>query len=162
MVIYDFGGHGYEEMTLVQESTDFTADQAHAVATRIADAYEFGSGSRYADFRDGDKVAAISAGGLIAAALGVKFGKRPSNRRSPLPQEALVLAPSGAGRALEVRTRPLYLNGFDATSRGAGGRGTVPGRSCRPSPASAPESIPAGRIAGLSLTPTRMVRELGN
>jgi uncharacterized membrane-anchored protein len=75
MVIYDFGRHGYEEITLVQESADFPSTDGQSIANRIADAYEFGSGSRYQDFRTGDTVAAVGAGGLIAAALGAKLGK---------------------------------------------------------------------------------------
>jgi uncharacterized membrane-anchored protein len=74
-IIYDFGRHGYEEITPVQGSADFPADHANSIANRIADAYEFGAGSRYQDFRPGDTVAAVGAGGLIAAALGAKFGK---------------------------------------------------------------------------------------
>ena len=75
MIIFDFGRFGYEQMTLVQDSSAFPAAAAGGVATRIADAYAFGPESDYADFRDGDVVAAVGAGGLIAAALGVKFGK---------------------------------------------------------------------------------------
>jgi uncharacterized membrane-anchored protein len=75
MAVYSFGRHGYEEMTLVQDSDSFSTAAARNVARRIAGAYKFGSGSRYADFQAGDKIAAMGAGGIIAAALGVKFGK---------------------------------------------------------------------------------------
>ncbi len=75
MIIMDFGRRGYEELTVVQSSRAFQAMDAGAIANRIAGAYEFGPQSDYADFRDGDTVAAVGAGGLIAAALGVKFGK---------------------------------------------------------------------------------------
>ena len=75
MAVYSFGRHGYEEMTLVQDSDSFSAANANFVARRIAGAYKFGPGSRYADFQAGDKIAAMGAGGIIAAALGVKFGK---------------------------------------------------------------------------------------
>ena len=75
MAVYSFGRHGYEEMTLVQDSETFSAASANGVARRIAGAYKFGAGSRYADFQAGDKIAAMGAGGIIAAALGVKFGK---------------------------------------------------------------------------------------
>jgi hypothetical protein len=62
-------------MTLVQESSAFPAAGAGGVATRVADAYAFGPEADYGDFREGDVVAAVGVGGLIAAALGVKFGK---------------------------------------------------------------------------------------
>ncbi len=75
MVIYDFGRAGYEQMTLVQPSADFAPAHAQIIANRVADAYHFAPGSQYADFKHGDKVAAIGAGGLIAAALGAKLGK---------------------------------------------------------------------------------------
>jgi uncharacterized membrane-anchored protein len=75
MIVFDFGRYGYEQMTLVQESSAFPAAGAGGVATRVADAYAFGPEADYGDFREGDVVAAVGAGGLIAAALGVKFGK---------------------------------------------------------------------------------------
>jgi uncharacterized membrane-anchored protein len=75
LVVYDFGRYGYEEMTLVQSSSAFPAAGAGRIATRIAAAYEFAPESDYGDFTEGDKIAAVGAGGLVAAALGVKFGK---------------------------------------------------------------------------------------
>ncbi len=75
LVVYDFGRYGYEEMTLVQSSGAFPATRAGGIATRIAAAYEFGPESDYGDFTEGDTIAAVGAGGLVAAALGVKFGK---------------------------------------------------------------------------------------
>jgi uncharacterized membrane-anchored protein len=75
MAVYSFGRHGYEEMTFVQDGETFSAANANTIARRIASAYEFGTGKTYADFRAGDKIAAVGAGGIIAAALGVKFGK---------------------------------------------------------------------------------------
>lgn len=75
MIIMDFGRRGYEELTVVQSSRMFQSVNAADVAQRIAGAYEFGPDADYTDFRDGDTVAAVGAGGLIAAALGVKFGK---------------------------------------------------------------------------------------
>lgn len=75
MIIMDFGRRGYEELTVVQSSRAVQALDPGTVANRIAGAYEFGPEFDYADFRDGDTVAAVGAGGLVAAALGVKFGK---------------------------------------------------------------------------------------
>ena len=75
MVIYDFGRYGYQEMTMVQLSDAFPAANAGAIATQIAGAFQFGPQSDYGDFQEGDTVAAVGAAGLIAAALGVKFGK---------------------------------------------------------------------------------------
>ncbi len=75
MVIYDFGRHGYEEMTMVQDSSAFAISSADFIARSIADAYDFGPGSDYADFSDGDTVAAVGAAGLVAAAFGTKTGR---------------------------------------------------------------------------------------
>ena len=75
MAVYSFGRHGYEEMTLVQDSDTFSAVNAKDVARRIAGAYKFVPGKTYADSQAGDQIAAMGAGGIIAAALGMKFGK---------------------------------------------------------------------------------------
>ncbi|MDH3475201.1 MAG: DUF2167 domain-containing protein [Rhodospirillales bacterium] len=75
LVIYDFGRFGYEEMTLVQETSRFPVADAEAIATGIAGAYAFGPQADYGDFQEGDVVAATGAAGLIAASLGAKFGK---------------------------------------------------------------------------------------
>ena len=60
---------------MVQLSSDFPVGNAQAIATQIAGAFQFGPQSDYGDFQEGDEVAAVGAAGLIAAALGVKFGK---------------------------------------------------------------------------------------
>ncbi len=60
---------------MVQLSDAFPAANAGAIATQIAGAFQFGPQSDYGDFQEGDTVAAVGAAGLIAAALGVKFGK---------------------------------------------------------------------------------------
>lgn len=75
MIILDFGRRGYEEMTVVQTSSAFQSIDAATVARRIASAYAFGPDADYSDFRAGDTVAAVGAGGLVAATLGAKFGK---------------------------------------------------------------------------------------
>lgn len=75
MVIYDFGRFGYEELTLVQASHSFPVNEASTIATDIAWSHRFGKDSRYRDFQEGDKIAAVGAAGLVAAAMGVKFGK---------------------------------------------------------------------------------------
>jgi len=75
LLVYDFGRYGYEEITLVQDAAAFPAAEAEAIATRIAGAYTFGPERGYADFKEGDVIAATGAAGLIAASLGVKFGK---------------------------------------------------------------------------------------
>jgi uncharacterized membrane-anchored protein len=75
MVVLDFGRYGYEEMTLVQGSASFPVEGAQQMAASIAGAHSFGAQASYFDFQEGDQVAAVGAAGLIAAALGVKFGK---------------------------------------------------------------------------------------
>jgi len=75
MVVMDFGRYGYEELTLVQDSASFPVEAAQEMAASIAGAHSFGAQASYFDFQEGDQVAAVGAAGLVAAALGVKFGK---------------------------------------------------------------------------------------
>lgn len=70
------GRAGYVEMTWAGslESLKQDANKPALLQTALG-AHEFDAGHRYADFQDGDKVAAYGIGGLLATALGLKFGK---------------------------------------------------------------------------------------
>lgn len=59
-----------DEETLAAGAASFDSVSLYAAAT-----YEPGFGFRYADFKDGDKVAAIGAVGVLASVIGVKHGK---------------------------------------------------------------------------------------
>ena len=89
-ILLDFGGHevinltsvkftrsGYVVMQVVTDEETLAAGSASfdSVSLYAADTYAPGVGLRYADFQDGDKVAAIGAVGVLASVIGVKHGK---------------------------------------------------------------------------------------
>ncbi len=89
-ILLDFGGEKVINLTTVKFTrTGFvtmnvvTDDQMLAVTSMTYDdasvyasnTYVPGTGLRYADFKDGDKVAAIGAVGVLASVVGVKYGK---------------------------------------------------------------------------------------
>jgi uncharacterized membrane-anchored protein len=59
---------GYEKLTWIGPKSDIASD----LLTVAQAALVFPDGKRYADFRDGDAVAAYGAAGLLASVLGVK------------------------------------------------------------------------------------------
>ncbi|WP_085902394.1 DUF2167 domain-containing protein [Kiloniella majae] len=73
MVVYKLGRYGYEEITYAADPV--MPEEAEKTALILANSFEFGENATYSDFKDGDKVAAIGAAGLLAGAFGVKFGK---------------------------------------------------------------------------------------
>jgi hypothetical protein len=89
-ILLDFGGDevinlvnvkftrsGYVVMEVVTNDALLAASSASfdSVSVYAADTYKPGMGLRYADFRDGDKVAAIGAVGVLASVIGVKHSK---------------------------------------------------------------------------------------
>ncbi len=89
-ILLDFGGDqvinlvnvkltrsGYVVMEVVTNDALLADNSASfdSVSVYAADTYAPGVGLRYADFRDGDKVAAIGAVGVLASVIGVKHGK---------------------------------------------------------------------------------------
>ncbi len=67
---------GYTEFTWVGPIQQFKNASGRPVLLNQALAsHAFEEGHRYADFKEGDKVAAYGVAGLLATALGVKFGK---------------------------------------------------------------------------------------
>ncbi|WP_419902934.1 DUF2167 domain-containing protein [Kiloniella sp.] len=75
LVIYKFGRYGYEEITLVAGADAVSDSEAERVALKVASSFDFGKDASYADYRDGDKVAAVGAAGLLAAVFGSKLAK---------------------------------------------------------------------------------------
>jgi len=89
-ILLDFGGEevinltsvkftrsGYVAMQVVTSDEMLTTNSAsyEGVSVYAADTYAPSVGLRYADFQDGDKVAAIGAVGVLASVIGVKHGK---------------------------------------------------------------------------------------
>lgn len=70
------GRAGYTEFTWVGSIGLFqNAAGRPALLNEALASHAFEEGYRYQDFKDGDKVAAYGIAGLVATALGVKFGK---------------------------------------------------------------------------------------
>jgi len=70
------GRAGYTEFTWVGSIDMFqSAGGRPALLNEALASHAFEEGYRYQDFKDGDKVAAYGIAGLVATALGVKFGK---------------------------------------------------------------------------------------
>lgn len=71
-----FDRRGYVLFNLVPARDDLTEDQLRAELETVLASYQPNEGTRYADFEDGDKVAAVGALGLLAAlTAGAKLGK---------------------------------------------------------------------------------------
>ena len=71
--ILSFGKKGYHDISLVKKiNENFNAKEFEAMAVEFADTINFKEGYRYADYKSGDKVAALGVGGLVAGTLGVK------------------------------------------------------------------------------------------
>lgn len=73
-----FTRKGYVEMTVVTYDEMMSAANSSFddVATYAANTYTPDNGFRYADFKDGDKVAAIGAVGVLATVMGVEYTKK--------------------------------------------------------------------------------------
>jgi uncharacterized membrane-anchored protein len=70
------GRKGYTEFTWVGPVSAFKKAGSRPELLNLALAkHNFEEGHRYADFTDGDKVASYGIAGLVATALGAKFGK---------------------------------------------------------------------------------------
>ncbi|WP_193367834.1 DUF2167 domain-containing protein [Pelagibius marinus] len=73
-----FTRNGYVEMTVVTYDEMLSAANSSFddVANYAASSYTPDSGFRYADFKDGDKVAAIGAVGVLATVMGVQYSQK--------------------------------------------------------------------------------------
>ena len=67
--------YGYLVMNLVPASADLNAEEMKDVVSQAVGAYESKPAAGYKDFQEGDRIAAYGGLGVLAAVLGVKFGK---------------------------------------------------------------------------------------
>ena len=68
-----FGRKGYHNISLVKKiDENFNAKTFEKMAIEFADTINFKEGYRYADYKSGDKTAAVGIGSLVAGTLGVK------------------------------------------------------------------------------------------
>ena len=74
-MVFDFGRHGYEEITVVLDSAGFDEELAKTIALNTAAGHEFAKGFRYRDFSPGDKIAAVGAAAVVAGSLGVRWNR---------------------------------------------------------------------------------------
>ena len=71
--ILSFGRKGYHDISLVKKiNENFNAKEFEEMAIEFANSIQFEEGYRYADYKSGDKTAAVGIGGLVAGTLGVK------------------------------------------------------------------------------------------
>jgi uncharacterized membrane-anchored protein len=76
VVALRLGRGGYSELTWVGALDAMQSSGGRpALLNTALDIHAFDEGYRYADYKDGDKVAAFGIAGLVATALGVKFSK---------------------------------------------------------------------------------------
>ena len=67
------GRKGYHDIAVVKKITDdFDAKEFEEFALEFANTINFKEGFRHSDYKSGDKVAALTIGGLVAGSLGVK------------------------------------------------------------------------------------------
>lgn len=69
------GRGGHHEVTWIGPIDTFKSAAGPKLLNTALAAHEYDPGNRYADFKQGDKVASYGVAGLVAAALGIKFGK---------------------------------------------------------------------------------------
>lgn len=75
LVVFHFGRHGYEEITVVLDSAGFDDELAKTIALNTAAGHKFAKGFRYIDFSQGDKIAAVGAAAVVAGSLGVRWNR---------------------------------------------------------------------------------------
>jgi len=70
-----FDRRGYQSFGFVPVAETVSEADIRAMVERTIAAYRSEPGAAYVDFRDGDKVAAVGAIGVLATVMGVKYGK---------------------------------------------------------------------------------------
>ena len=72
-LILALGKKGYNNINFVTKlADDFSANDLEKMALEFANSIKFKEGFRYSDYKQGDKLAAVGIGGLIAGTLGIK------------------------------------------------------------------------------------------
>ena len=70
--ILTLGRKGHNDISLVASQENFSATELEDFAIEFANTIKFNDGFKYADYKTGDKVAALGIGGLVAGTLGLK------------------------------------------------------------------------------------------
>ena len=70
-----FDRQGYIPFRIIPDSADLSEAELQRLVEISLDAYKPEAQQAYFDFQDGDKVAAVGAVGVLAALVGVKYGK---------------------------------------------------------------------------------------
>jgi len=70
-----FDRQGYVPLRIIPDSSDLSEAELQRLVEISLDAYQPEAKQAYFDFQDGDKVAAVGAVGVLAALVGVKYGK---------------------------------------------------------------------------------------
>ena len=71
--ILSFGRKGYHKIKFLKKiDENFNAREFEQMAKEFAESINFKEGYRYADYKSGDKTAAVGIGSLVAGTLGVK------------------------------------------------------------------------------------------
>ncbi|WP_068082448.1 DUF2167 domain-containing protein [Polycladidibacter stylochi] len=70
-----FDRQGYVVFRITPNESNLNEAQLSALIENVIQNYHPVEGEKYADFKDGDKVAAVGAMGVLAGLLGVKYGK---------------------------------------------------------------------------------------
>jgi len=70
--ILTLGRNGHNDISLVASLKNFSATELEDFAIEFANTIKFNDGFKYADYKTGDKVAALGIGGLVAGTLGLK------------------------------------------------------------------------------------------
>ena len=76
--ILSFGRKGYHKIKFLKKiDENFNAREFEQMAKEFAESINFKEGYRYADYKSGDKIAAVGIGSLVAGTLGVKALTNP-------------------------------------------------------------------------------------
>ena len=70
--ILTLGREGHNDISLVASQENFSVTELENLAIEFAKTIKFADGFAYADYKSGDKVAALGIGGLVAGTLGIK------------------------------------------------------------------------------------------
>ena len=70
-----FDRRGYITFLTVPDGTDYSKEEIRDLVEAALDSYEPKAQQSYFDFKDGDKIAAAGAIGVLATLVGVKYGK---------------------------------------------------------------------------------------
>ena len=70
--ILTLGRKGHNDISLVASQENFSVTELENLAIEFAKTIKFADGFAYADYKSGDKVAALGIGGLVAGTLGIK------------------------------------------------------------------------------------------